>query len=205
MPVTYVVYGCHNRHKKGSLVHFYRFPTDIDRRCRWISFVSRINPDGSPWKPGEGDRICSDHFIGKQKSDLLNHPDYTPSVNTIITAATGTNAGDSVYSAEDASGTSTSAALDRFERAKRRFSNKERQQLERDKEEERFSLDLRHACYVFEHDHGHYVKRDAKSYVVEEPMEGPGLWPHHNQITQDTGNKGIPAEVGKHYIYIIII
>ena len=119
MPVTCVVYGCHNRQ---SCYFFYRFPTDIDHRRRWISFVSRINPDGAPWKSSEGDRICSDHFIGK-KLNLPNHPDYIPSVNTVITAATGTSASNSVHSAEDASGTSTSAALDRYERVKQRFSN----------------------------------------------------------------------------------
>ena len=32
-----------------------------------------------PWKPGEGDRLCSEHFISKKKSDIPNSPDYVPS------------------------------------------------------------------------------------------------------------------------------
>ena len=64
----------------ASLISFYRFPTDSERRHRWICFVSRQNPDGTPWKPVEGDRLCSEHFISKKKSDLPNNPDYVPSV-----------------------------------------------------------------------------------------------------------------------------
>ena len=30
---------------------------------------------GSPWQPGSGDRVCSDHFISKRKSDLPSSPD----------------------------------------------------------------------------------------------------------------------------------
>ena len=31
-------------------------------------------------QPGEGDRVCSEHFISKKKADLPNNPDYVPSV-----------------------------------------------------------------------------------------------------------------------------
>ena len=44
--------------------------------------MSRLNADGSPWKPGEGDRVCSEHFISKKKADLRvpGNPDYVVSV-----------------------------------------------------------------------------------------------------------------------------
>ena len=32
-----------------------------------------------PWKPGEGDRLCSEQLISKKKSDIPNSPDYVPS------------------------------------------------------------------------------------------------------------------------------
>jgi len=46
----------------------------------WVAFVSRRNPDGSPWQPGTGDRVCSDHFISGSKSDLPSSPDFMPSI-----------------------------------------------------------------------------------------------------------------------------
>jgi len=34
-------------------------------------FIGRKNPDGTPWKPGTGDRVCSNHFIsGKNLTTL---------------------------------------------------------------------------------------------------------------------------------------
>ena len=80
MPTTCVVVNCFNRHYKDSTIKFYRFPVDSDRRRQWVAFVSRRNEDGSPWQPKDGDRICSDHFILKQKSDIPTNPDYVPSI-----------------------------------------------------------------------------------------------------------------------------
>ena len=75
MPTTCAVVGCHNRQSKQCGPSFYRFPKDKDRRRLWIAFVARRNPDGSPWQPGSGDRVCLDHFISKRKSDLPSSPD----------------------------------------------------------------------------------------------------------------------------------
>ena len=36
--------------------------------------------DGSPWQPSDGNRICSDHFVSKKKSDVPSNPNYVPSV-----------------------------------------------------------------------------------------------------------------------------
>ena len=82
MPTTCAVVGCHNRQSKQCGPSFYRFPKDKDRRRLWIAFVARRNPDGSPWQPGSGDRVCSDHFISKRKSDLPSSPDFVPSVHS---------------------------------------------------------------------------------------------------------------------------
>lgn len=71
---------CGNHHCKDSLIGFYHFPTDGERRHWWVSFVSRQNADGTPWKAEGGDRICSEHFVSKRKSDMPNSPDDVPSV-----------------------------------------------------------------------------------------------------------------------------
>ena len=79
MLIMHAVVGCYKHHCKGNLVSFYCFPIEAKRWHRWISFVSRQNTDGMPWKL-ERDRLCSEHFILKKKPDLPNSPDYVPSV-----------------------------------------------------------------------------------------------------------------------------
>ncbi|XP_044582970.1 uncharacterized protein LOC123263988 [Cotesia glomerata] len=37
-----------------------------------------ISTDGSLWTPKTHDYICSDHFIGGQKSDIESSPSYIP-------------------------------------------------------------------------------------------------------------------------------
>ena len=83
MPTTCAVVGCHNRQSKRCEQCFYRFPKDKDRRRLWMAFISRRNPDGSPWQPGSGDRVCSDHFVSRKKSDLPSSPDFVPSVRSV--------------------------------------------------------------------------------------------------------------------------
>ena len=75
-----VVVNCYNRHSKHSNGSFYRFPTDVNRRRKWVAFVSCRNADGSSWQPSDGDHICSDHFVSKEKFDVPSDPNYVPSV-----------------------------------------------------------------------------------------------------------------------------
>ncbi|RZF43222.1 hypothetical protein LSTR_LSTR009026 [Laodelphax striatellus] len=79
------VIGCGNNNGNtiGKDVKYYRFPGrdyEIGRRMKWISNMKRINPDGTPWLPSKHQRICSDHFITKRKSNNPLHPDYVPTV-----------------------------------------------------------------------------------------------------------------------------
>ena len=82
MPTTCAVVGCHNRQSKQCRPSFYRFPKHKDHRRLWIALVARRNPDGSSWQPSSGDRVCSDHFISKRKSDLPSSPDFMSSVHS---------------------------------------------------------------------------------------------------------------------------
>ena len=52
-----VAVGCSNR-KNRERVSFYRFPTENERRQRWIAAVKRDN-----WLPTEHSRLCSQHFV----------------------------------------------------------------------------------------------------------------------------------------------
>ena len=82
MPTTCAVFGCHNRQTRRIKRSFYRIPRDFDHRRRWLAFIGRRNEDGSPWEPGTGDQVCSDHFLSKKKLDLSTNPDYIPSVRS---------------------------------------------------------------------------------------------------------------------------
>ena len=67
--------GCANRYSKGCGLKFYRFPTDPERRMKWVAAVDRKN-----WTPNEYSWLCSAHFIGGVKSNDPTCPDYVPSV-----------------------------------------------------------------------------------------------------------------------------
>ena len=58
---------------KGSSLSFYRFPTDNDRRRRWISAINRKD-----WHPTQYSYVCSTHFVNGKKSDDRVSPDYVP-------------------------------------------------------------------------------------------------------------------------------
>ena len=66
MPVSCCAPGCTERFSKGSGVNFHRFPTDTERRKRWIIATKRtdINDKNKSWEPSKHDRLCSRHFIG---------------------------------------------------------------------------------------------------------------------------------------------
>ena len=80
IPTTCAVFGCHSRQTKNVQRSFYGIPANTDRRREWLAFIGRINEDGSPWKPGPGHRVCSDHFISGEKSNDPLNPDYVPSI-----------------------------------------------------------------------------------------------------------------------------
>ena len=184
MPTTCAVVGCYNRHCKGNLISFYRFPTEAERRHRWISFVSRQNADGTPWKPGEGDRLCSEHFVSKKKSDLPNSPDYVPSVYPETLA-------------KKSSCAANASSLARFERAQRRSTTSEMERLATEREEETNILFVQRALKAFKNDHGSYCK--ASTELPHEAVEQvvvcqPGRLSSSGAEQQSLS---IPAEAGK--------
>ncbi|KAK0168013.1 hypothetical protein PV327_001855 [Microctonus hyperodae] len=74
------VVNCKNT-GRNSNCKFYTFPRaswKLEKRKKWINAVKRKNPDGSPWTPKPTDTICSDHFIGGQKSEEEASPSYIP-------------------------------------------------------------------------------------------------------------------------------
>ena len=179
MPTTCTVVNCDNRHCKGSSIKFYRFPKDQHRRQRWLAFVSCQDKDGSPWQPGDGDRICSDHFISKEKSDIPTNPDYVPSI-------------ESPCSSENPERRREIDQLNQFEKPQR-WSRivAERQRLQ-DLQIESESISLRKAQKTFELDHGSYCKQPS-SYGVSD-LRVP---PEQSCLNEMIEEPSIPAEVGR--------
>ena len=66
--------GCH-KYKKGSGLQFYRFPSDPERKSKWVSAVSREN-----WEPTEYSWICSEHFVSGSKSNNPLAPNFVPTI-----------------------------------------------------------------------------------------------------------------------------
>ena len=62
--------GCTNRYTKDCGLRFYRFPSDVDRRSKWLAAMKRDN-----WKPDEHSWVCSAHFVSGNKSDDPLSPD----------------------------------------------------------------------------------------------------------------------------------
>ena len=76
--------NCFNRESKDK-VSFYRIPKAVDtatkaRRKAWLQKISRVGPDGKPWKPTKNSRLCSEHFISGRKSDDPKSPNYIPCI-----------------------------------------------------------------------------------------------------------------------------
>lgn len=165
---------------RGSGIRFYRFPTDQDRRRQWIAFVSRINPDGSPWEPGDGDRVCSCHFISGIKSNVSTNPDCVPSVRP------------DTDNAKD-SGT---ASLSRFERAQRRSRVCLEDQTKAHDEQQQ------HYLSAFYHDHG-LLFRTGNCCVMEN-ISGRGSESGLQascMLTILDPSEYISTEVGMYFIY----
>ena len=183
MPTTCAVVKCYNRHRKGSRISFYRFPKDPDRRRQWVAFVSRRNLDGSPWEPGEGDRICSQHFVTERKYETPSDPDYVPSVYP------------------QSNGSISSVA--RFQRAQRRRIVASERQMLQEKEAEFERLYLSHIQKAFYHDHGSLFKHSTES-EIERPTRLESSCIPSSSESPFLAEENIPVEVGEHFKAIII-
>ena len=75
---TCCIPGCFNNSKRENYLSFYTFPNGISKekkllRKRWINMVSRKD-----FKPTLGHRVCSEHFVGGEKTYMNNVPTITP-------------------------------------------------------------------------------------------------------------------------------
>ena len=147
------------------------------RRCRWLAFINRRNDDGSAWEPGEGDRVCSDHFIQRKKSDIPTSPDYVPSISTPVNL--------------NLEIPDENSACARFERAQRRF----KQQHEQEKDLKRNSINLARNLRALSHDHTYASKsfeyRPCQEKLIIEPAKSIAT------VVASSQMEVIPAEVGK--------
>ena len=205
MPTTCAVVGCHNRQTKQCGLSFYRFPKDKDHRRLWVAFVSRRNPDGSLWQPGTGDRVCSEHFISKRKSDLPSSPDFVPSVQRKELELP-------IYSTP-----SSEVSYRRFERARSRARIREQHCKELEKNRRAVELDqarLSDIRLAITHDHT-YASSERELVSVEESLseelvmheeqDQELLSDEHEDKNKELGEEvlgeskdaGIPVEVGK--------
>lgn len=183
MPTTCAVVNCYNRHCKELGISFYRFPKNPDRRRQWVAFVSRRNSDGSPWEPGEGDRICSQHFVTGRKSETPSDPDYVPSVHP--------------YSKERSSGSNASmSSVARFQRAQRRRIVASEQQKLQEKEAESERLYLSHIQRAFYHDHGSLFRHSTPAEIGH-PAKLESCIPSSSELPI-LAEENIPVEVGEY-------
>ena len=73
------VFECHNNTSMDDVKFFRVVRSDKNQTEEWTKAISRINTDGTPWKPNINTRICAIHFLSGQPSKVANHPDYIPS------------------------------------------------------------------------------------------------------------------------------
>jgi len=69
------VVGCHNVFKKNSGIKFYRFPTNPEKRSKWIAAVKHDD-----WIPNDYTWICSTHFVTGKRSDNPLAANYVPTL-----------------------------------------------------------------------------------------------------------------------------
>jgi len=70
---TCCVPGCFNNSKKDQTLSFYRIPKDKTLRKAWLHKISRKD-----FRPTDGHRVCSDHFVGGKKTYMNNIPLIVP-------------------------------------------------------------------------------------------------------------------------------
>ncbi|KAL3202169.1 hypothetical protein MRX96_012141 [Rhipicephalus microplus] len=110
MPQRCAAVGCSNRSGNSANVRLFRFPASTrqaTRRKKCVRAIRRVNADGSPWKPTDNTRVCSNHFVSGVPSRFMTHPDYVPSIfKHMVARCTGS--------------TGTARSTARFERLMRR-------------------------------------------------------------------------------------
>lgn len=177
MPTSCCVIGCSNRHSRNSGLHFYRFPKDPDRRRMWLAFVCRQNQDGTPWEPGDGDRVCSLHFLSGSKSDIPTDPDYVPSLHTGREKTTTTTTSDI-----------SSSAVARFQRVQRCSMAAQTALAEAEAVKKRHKRLLSAVMY----DHGSLARHDSERQE-ELIVKPPG---HSELLCTSEHDYIISAEIG---------
>ena len=202
MPTTCAVVGCHNRQSKHSLISFYRFPKTKNRRRQWVAFVSRKNADGTPWKPGSGDRVSSVHFVTGKKSDVPNSPNYVPSIEA--------SNPDTIKE--------SNAVMVRFKRASHRSKLQEerRRQSERDvlalhEATKQKELMLRRCLNAFNNDHAYATQPSTNAdllslqcqsdSILYQPdgssMRSVEVHSENDYVEEVNYSTSIPVEIGK--------
>ena len=177
MPTTCAVFGCHNCQTKKIKQSFYRIPKDSDHQRRWLAFIGRKNEDGSSWKPGRGDLVCSDHFLSKRKLDLPTNPDYVPLVRAVQDIPC-VNEG----------------AVARFEHLKRRHST----QQANEKEKNLRVNELYRNIQVVNHDHTYCPNKNSDlTQPVAALVVTETEWQKDSVKNVCPTAAGIPCEVSK--------
>ncbi|XP_055065986.2 uncharacterized protein [Misgurnus anguillicaudatus] len=77
------VLGCSNRSEKG--VHMYGYPTDIERRKKWLAEVNRSGQDLNITKDYNNRKICeahfeTDQFVKTRRAKIRLKPDAVPTI-----------------------------------------------------------------------------------------------------------------------------
>ena len=155
-----------------------------------------------PLQPGSGDRVCSDHFVSRKKSDLPSSPDFVPSVRSVESDLPGC----SILN-ED--------SYCHFERARNRARLQE--QHSKAVEKNRQEVELEQAWQkgiqrAITHDHT-YANNGGELVSLEEPLgEGSVVHEEHSDLSDERLNEdeelnrellskrydtGVPVKVGK--------
>jgi hypothetical protein len=80
------VVGCQNNYSNtDKSVKFYSFPSkphELERRRQWIYAIKRSKSDDcrEGWEPKPHSRICSQHFVGNEKSNHPHNPAFLPTI-----------------------------------------------------------------------------------------------------------------------------
>ena len=75
------VVGCSSRQGRDETKFFHVLRKQYPEQGQaWVTAISRINPDGTPWQPSRFTLICGHHFIQGKPSTIVDSPDYIPTI-----------------------------------------------------------------------------------------------------------------------------